>query len=212
MWRSLRDGQVDSYRGFVINWRFLRVRVVQNYLYYCYYQNNQIYVAVKPARRKDSYPAYLFYEQLIFHFYYYRMSKKLTFCSLLSSIPHEIKKTSGTLSKNNKENITDIRHILLSNELPPPLQCRCYWAQSRPWSLLRWADGLRSRPDRCQTLQECQLLGLHRISGLFWYPVSGRISGFVCRISGWLDGRISCQKNITLPRSPPNITIKFRKL
>ena len=29
-----------------------------------------------------------------------------------------------------------------------------------------------------------QRLGLHRISGLFWYPVSGRISGFVCRISG----------------------------
>ena len=54
------------------------------------------------------------------------------------------------------------------------------------------------------------IIGLHWISGLFWYPVSGRISGFVCRISG--------QKNFTWyilsskPRSPLNITIKFRKL
>ena len=57
-----------------------------------------------------------------------------------------------------------------------------------------------------------------RISGLFLYPVSGRISGFVCRISGRADSRISGQKNFTWyilsskPRSPLNITIKFRKL
>ena len=30
--------------------------------------------------------------------------------------------------------------------------------------------------------------GLHRISGLFLYPVSGRISGFICRISGRISG------------------------
>ena len=33
------------------------------------------------------------------------------------------------------------------------------------------------------------LLGLFRISGLFWYPVFGLISGYICRISGWLDIR-----------------------
>ena len=66
-------------------------------------------------------------------------------------------------------------------------------------------------------------LGLHQISGPpdirpFLYPVSGRISGFVCRISGWTDSRISGQKNFTWyilsskPRSPLNITIKCRKL
>ena len=39
------------------------------------------------------------------------------------------------------------------------------------------------------------LLGLYRISVLFWYPVSGRISGFIYRISGWPDNRISDSNN-----------------
>ena len=33
-------------------------------------------------------------------------------------------------------------------------------------------------------------LGLYRISGLLLYPVTGRISGFNCRISGWPYNRI----------------------
>ena len=28
----------------------------------------------------------------------------------------------------------------------------------------------------------------YRISGLFWYPGSGRIYGFICRISGQISG------------------------
>ena len=62
------------------------------------------------------------------------------------------------------------------------------------------------------------ILGLHRPDiRPFLYPVSGRISGFVCRISGWPDSRISGQKNFTWHilssklRSLLNIIVKFRK-
>ena len=37
-------------------------------------------------------------------------------------------------------------------------------------------------------------LQLYWISGLFWYPVSGWIFGFICRISCWPDIQISGQK------------------